>query len=93
VNDGVDAERQIGIIAHEVVRHRAGKPVAPAVGVEPQQVVAICLGFADPQFADQTAVGEWIMHCAFPLLVKRRISLIVQPGILRCNMSSAMATR
>ena len=62
MNDGVDAERQIGIVADELVRHRAGKTVASTVAIETQQVVAISLGFADPQFADQASVREWVTH-------------------------------
>jgi hypothetical protein len=62
MNDGVDAERQIRIVADELVRHRPGKTVAPAVGIETQQVVAISLGFADPQFADQASMRERVTH-------------------------------
>jgi hypothetical protein len=30
-------------------------------------VIAIFLGFADPQFADQAAVGQWVMHRRLPV--------------------------
>src|SRR4029453_16325616 len=62
VDPRIDAEREIGIVAYEVVGHRAGKTIAPAVGVEPQQVLGIALGLADPQFADQAATRQSFMH-------------------------------
>jgi hypothetical protein len=62
VNDRVDAERQIGIIGYELVRHRAGEAVASTVGIETQQMLAIGLGFADPQFADQPSGRQRVTH-------------------------------
>jgi len=62
MNDGIDPERQIGIVANELVGHRAGKAVAATVGIETQQMVAIVLGFADPQFPDQASLGQRVMH-------------------------------
>ena len=50
----------------EVVGHRAGKAPAPAVAVEAEQVVAIGVGFADPQFADHAAVGQRLVHFGSP---------------------------
>ena len=41
-----------GVAGDELVRHRAGKTPVAAVVVEAQQVVAIGVGLADPQFAD-----------------------------------------
>ena len=29
---------------------------------EPQEVIAVARGFADPQFADRAAVGERFLH-------------------------------
>jgi hypothetical protein len=59
---------------HEFVGHRAGKTIAPAVGVEPQQMVAINLGFSDPQFADQATVGQGFIHSSSPVVVVGRES-------------------
>ena len=55
-----------------VVGHAAAEPAVPAAAVEPQQMVAIAVGFADPQFADQAAVGERILHFGSPDIAVRR---------------------
>src|SRR5262249_158950 len=62
MNERIDAECKIGIVAHEFVRYRAGKTVAAAGGIKTQQVVAVTFGFADPQFADQAAAGQRLAH-------------------------------
>jgi hypothetical protein len=38
----------------------------PAAAIKPQQMVAIPVGFADPQFADQAAIGERFLHFKSP---------------------------
>jgi len=50
----------------ELVRYRAGKTPAPAFAVEPKQVVAIDVGFVDPQFADHAAIGQRLVHLGSP---------------------------
>jgi len=37
-----------GMTGDELVRHRAGKAPAPALGIEAKQVIAIGIGFANP---------------------------------------------
>ena len=48
----------------EIIRDSPGKAVAPADGIETKQVVAIAFGLADPQFPDQAAVGQNVIHRA-----------------------------
>src|SRR6185437_3415178 len=55
-----------GMTRDEFVRHRAGKPPVAAVAVEAQQVIAIDISFADPQFADGAAVGQRLVHVRSP---------------------------
>ena len=62
--DVVGGRRMAG---DELVRHRAGKAPVAAVAVEAEQVVAIGVGLADPQFADGAAVGQWLVHFVSPL--------------------------
>jgi hypothetical protein len=50
----------------ELVRYRAGKAPVPAFAVEPKQVVAIGVGFVDPQFADHAAIGQRLVHLGSP---------------------------
>jgi hypothetical protein len=86
VNQRVDAERQFGVAAHKFVGDRPGKAVAAAVGIKPQQVVAINLGFADPQFADHGSIGERVSHRGTPELL---CGLANRPGILQRNSGGA----
>ena len=51
-----------GVAGDELVRHRAGKAPVAAFLVEAQQVVAIGVGLADPQFADHAAVRQRLVH-------------------------------
>ncbi len=62
VHDGVEAGGQIDVTADEIVGHAAGEPVAPALGIEPQHMLAIFSGLADPQFADHAAFGKDFLH-------------------------------
>jgi hypothetical protein len=48
VHDGVERNGQIRVAANEIVGHAAGKPAMPALGVEPQHVVAVFGRFSDP---------------------------------------------
>src|SRR5262245_31530812 len=93
VDERIDAERKLGIVAHELVGHGAGEAVAPAVGIETQQVVAIGVGFADPQFADHGAVGQRVAHRSTPSIVvalaKPPRDFANQPLILQCNNDRA----
>jgi len=36
--------------------------------VEAEQMVAIKIGFGDPQFADPTTIGQRFFHCRSPLV-------------------------
>jgi hypothetical protein len=62
VHDGVERGRQLDIPVHELVGDRAAEPVIAAFGVEPQQMVAILVGLADPQLADHAAFGKDVLH-------------------------------
>src|SRR5262249_32628483 len=55
VDHGFQADREVDVAADELVRYPAAEPVAPAFAVETQQVVAVKLGFTDPQLADHSA--------------------------------------
>ncbi len=59
----VDALGGGGVGRDRLVRHRAGEAGVPAVLVEAQEVVAVGVGLADPQFADEAAVGQKLVHC------------------------------
>jgi hypothetical protein len=63
VHDRVQPHRGVDEVADIRVRHAAAEPAVAAFGVESQQVVAIFIGFADPQLADQAAVGKRV-ECA-----------------------------
>ena len=60
------AERRADVVADELVRHAAAEPAVAAVAVETQQMVAVAVGFADPQLADHAAVGEGFLHSGSP---------------------------
>ncbi len=62
VHDGVEARGQIDVIADELVGYAAGEPVAPALGVETQYMLAVFFRLADPQFADHAAFGKDFLH-------------------------------
>ena len=66
-----DAELVCGrrVAGDEIVRHRAGKAPVAAFVVEAQQMVAIGVGLADPQFADRAAVGQRLVHVGSPDIV------------------------
>src|SRR5262249_523552 len=62
VNDRLQAAGQIDVIVNELIGYAAGEPVAPALRIEPYQMVAVFPGFTDPQFADYTAIGKNFLH-------------------------------
>ncbi|MGB7037644.1 MAG: hypothetical protein WBD71_19205 [Xanthobacteraceae bacterium] len=76
VHDGVEARRQIRVAADEVIRHGAAEPVAPALGIQPKYVVAVCVSFADPQFADDAAFGKNFAQLALLALVADEARLL-----------------
>ncbi len=57
-----NAEREIVVVANELIRRAAGKPVAPGLRIEAQQMVAVFVCFSDPQFADDTAFGKKLLQ-------------------------------
>src|SRR5688572_22166539 len=61
VHHGVEPARELGVVLDELIRHRAAEPVAPALLVETQQVVAIGAGAVDPYLADH-AVDQRLGH-------------------------------
>src|SRR5262245_37723300 len=52
----------LGIPPDELVGNRAAEPTAPTFGIEAQQMLAVKLGFADPQLADSTPGYERLIH-------------------------------
>ena len=75
MHHGIERKRQIDEIADEVVGYAAAEPAVPARRVEPQQMVAVSIGFADPQFADHAAIGKNVLHSR-GLLTLSKILLI-----------------
>ena len=62
MHDGVERNRQIDVVANEIVGYAAAESAVPALGVEPQHMVAVFVRFADPQFADHAAFGKNVLH-------------------------------
>jgi hypothetical protein len=56
----------------------------PAFAIKTKEMIAICIGFADPQFADHAAVGQRLVHVNSPLAgsaVRRRRRIALQRHI------------
>ena len=70
MHDRVEAEGQVDEIGDELIGDAAAETVAPAFRVEPEQVVAVFMGLADPQFADHAAVDQDISHSARSLRMR-----------------------
>src|SRR3974390_2871695 len=51
MNDGIDAECELGVVAQELVGYRAGKTAAPALQIEGQEMRAGEIGFGETPFA------------------------------------------
>ena len=75
VHHRAQPEGRADVVADEFVRHAAAEPAVAAVGVEPQQVVAVLLGFAHPELADDAAVGEGFLHSGLLTLTVQRPSV------------------
>ena len=56
----------VSVVADELVGHRAGKAVAPAVPIKTQEMIAIEPGFPDPQLPDQSALRKKDVACVLP---------------------------
>jgi hypothetical protein len=80
MHDGVERKRQIHKIADEVVRHAAAKAAMPACRIEPQQMVAVFVMFAEPQLADHTAIGKNFLHSRGLLLSKTLLIGVLPSG-------------
>ena len=50
VNDRIEPKCELGIFAQEVLRDAARETVAPAFRIKAEQMVAVEIGFGDPQF-------------------------------------------
>jgi hypothetical protein len=79
MHDGVERKRQIHKIADEVVGHSAAKAAVPARRIEPQQMIAVFVMFADPQLADYAAVGKNFLHSR-GLLVEGPLDRVLPSG-------------
>ena len=69
-----------GVADDDLVGHRAGKAAVPALGIEAKQVIAIGVGFADPQFAHDAAVGQKFLHFKLSSRRKALILRVSNPG-------------
>src|SRR5205085_1297534 len=72
VHHRVEADRELDVVLDELIGHSAAKPIAPALRVETQQVVAIRANPVDPDLADH-AVDQGLMHrvsCSVFLVAK-----------------------
>src|SRR6187399_3286427 len=65
MNHGVQPVGCADVVADELVGYPAAKPAVPAVAVETEEVVAVDIGFGDPELADQ-AVDKEILHRVSP---------------------------
>jgi len=62
VNDRAEREGTPGVSAECTSPKPRCESIAPAFAVEPQQVFAECVTFADPQFADHRAGRKHVGH-------------------------------
>ena len=62
MHDRFERDRQVDVVADEVLGYAAAKPALPAAWIEAQQMIAIFCRFADPQLADHAAFGKNILH-------------------------------
>src|ERR1051326_1779214 len=77
VQHRVEADCQIDVAADEIIRPPTAEPVAAAFAMEPQQMVAVKLGFTDPELADHTAIDQGVVHRHSPHWLSQRA---LQPG-------------
>ena len=75
VDHGSEAERELDVIQDELIGDRAAETVAPALFVEPKQMIAIGAGAVDPELADH-AVGQRLVH---------RVSVVRRPPGFLCR--------
>jgi hypothetical protein len=96
VDHGVDANRQLSVTIKKIIRHRAAETALPALDIEPQQMLAIVMGFAKPHFADD-AFEKNLSHrtsgieLAAP--ITRTYGAITAPSILRRNIAPTRRRR
>src|SRR6266511_5276212 len=62
VNERAAQRGGLGIPPDEVVGNHAAEAIAPTSGVEAQQVLAVKLGFANPQPADSATGYQRLVH-------------------------------
>src|SRR4029077_1457991 len=58
VHDHAQSGRRTGMVGNKFVGHRARKTTVPAFRVKADQVIAISVSLADPQFADHSAIRQ-----------------------------------
>src|SRR5437660_12251209 len=66
MHDRINAEGEVGVVFEELLGDSSAKSIAPAVDIEPQQMIAIKLGFGDPQLSDQAATRKRVSHQSPP---------------------------
>ena len=62
VHDGIERQRPVGVIGDVSIGNRAAEPAAPAWRIETEQMLAVLVGLADPQFADHGAFRKNFQH-------------------------------
>ncbi len=62
VDDVVDAEAALGIVRQEFVADGHGEPVVPALGIQPQQMIAEGRHIRRPQASHDAAVNIRVFH-------------------------------
>ena len=83
---------RLRVAANEFIGYRAAEPVAPALGIEAQQMVAIEMRFDDPQLADGVAIDQ--MHYQRTVLseyVARNMRHRDARDFIRIGMASSVA--
>src|SRR6476469_5852184 len=59
------------MVCNEFVGHCARKTTVPAFRVKAEQVIAIGVSLADPQFADHAAIRQRLVHIVSPIVTSR----------------------
>ena len=90
MHDRVERERQIDEIADEVIGYAAAETAVPARRIEPQQMVAVLVVFADPKFADHAAVGKNFLHSE-GLLIEGPLDRVLPSGAMILVVVGIMA--
>jgi hypothetical protein len=62
------------MVCNEFVGHCARKTTVPAFRVKAEQVIAIGVSLADPQFPDDAAIRQRLVHIVSPIVTSPAVS-------------------